>query len=328
MRSWILAFVLSLFLGGCLVGPNYRPPEIPVCDHWSGAETAAHLCLSCAAPPTAWWQLFGDPLLDKYIVMAALHNKDILAAEANICQAKAMRQVAGAPLYPHVNADLIALRTYFSKNGPFLSSMPAAAAATGVSPQRPRHAETIYNPLFDAYWEIDLFGKTRRSIEAANANVGSAIEQRNDLLITILSEVAMNYMQLRSSQTRGKLIEENIGLLERDVAIVTKQFAAGYRNQLDLQRIEAELAQAEAALPDVLAQIYQNIYALSALVGCLPEALLEELLPIRPLPQLPQIVTLGLRSDLLRRRPDVRQAERQLAAATANIGVAVASFFS
>jgi outer membrane protein, multidrug efflux system len=139
--------------------------------------------------------------------------------------------------------------------------------------------------------------------------------------------VAINYMELRGNQRRGMLIEEYIHLLEENVALIAKRFEVGYSDCLDLDTIEAELAQSLATLPDLCAQIYQNIYAISILTGNPPEALLAELLPIQPLPNPPQAITVGIRSDLLRRRPDVRNAERQLAAATANIGVAVASFF-
>lgn len=329
MRSKVLIIPLfTLILGGCLVGPNYRPPAPVICNNWTSGQAASEaLCVSsCEEPPTAWWQIFGDPLLDKYIAMAARHNNDLLSANAAICQAKAVRKVTAAPLFPHINADPDILRTYFSENG-LLALLPEGAAALAPAAPKPKRAQTIYNLLWDASWEIDLFGKTRRAIEAANANIGSAVEQRNDVLLSIFAEVALNYIQLRSNQSLGQLIEENIGILENYTELVQKQYKAGYRNLLDLEQQEAALAQAVAQLPDVLAQIFQNIYALSVLTGNLPETLMCELLPIQPLPLLPKKVALGVRSDLVRRRPDVRQAERQMAAAVANIGVAVAQFF-
>ena len=156
---------------------------------------------------------------------------------------------------------------------------------------------------------------------------GSAIEARNDTLISVMAEIARNYMEVRSFQRQFQLVEENIDLLEKKEAIIYKQLEAGYVSRLDYENIQADLASERAILPDVKAQIYRAIYALSVLVGEVPETLTHELLPYSPLPKVPEAVAIGLRSDLLRRRPDIRRVERDLAAATANIGVAVASFF-
>ncbi|MFC2049508.1 efflux transporter outer membrane subunit [Chlamydiota bacterium] len=328
MRRYFTFLTLCIFLSGCLLGPNYRPPENAVPDEWN-AECAP-LCPPEASPPIAWWELFSDPYLNTYIERAALYNNDILNAEANILQARAMRQVTASALFPQVSADLNATRTYFSKNGPVFAIQNGGGAnmVTGLPFQiQIPQIQNLYNALIDVSWEIDLFGKTRRAIEAACDQIGGAIASRNDVLISVLAEVARNYMELRSAQRQGQLIEENIDLLEKTQYISEKRLQAGYINRLDFDRVDAELAQARASLPDVLAQIYQNIYALSVLTGALPETLLSELLPIEPLPSVPRTACVGLRSDLLRRRPDVRVAERRLAAATANIGVAVASFF-
>src|SRR5262249_42534285 len=130
---WTLCFLLCIYLAGCLVGPNYRPPAPVICDSWNSAAPQTLCVSSCEAPPTAWWQLFCDPLLNKYIEMAALHNKDLLSAEAAICQAKAMRKVTASALYPHVNADLNAIRLYFSKNG-LLAALPGGASSPTGAP--------------------------------------------------------------------------------------------------------------------------------------------------------------------------------------------------
>lgn len=316
MRRCLLLMVLGM-LSGCLVGPDYIPPSTSIPDEWHAPSA------NLEYPECNWWQVFNEPLLNKYIVLASHYNYDLLQAEANIWQARAAVQVTASDLYPHVNGDLNALRNYFSKNG-FISIL-----GTGQRPGSPRppRALNLYNAIVDASWEIDLFGKTRRSIEASKATTESITEQRNALLLSIFAEVALNYIQIRSNQIQGKLIAENISLLEQDAAIIRARFETGYSNRLDVEQIEAELASAQAALPDLFAAIYRGIYALSILTGNLPETFLEELLPIQSLPQPPLDVAVGLRSDLLRRRPDVRGAERQLAAATANIGVAVASFF-
>lgn len=322
MRS-LSVLSLCLLLSGCLLGPNYRPPENAVCDEWHTE------CALENPPPVAWWELFSDPYLNTYIERAALFNNDILTAEANILQARAIRVMTASALFPQIAADLSATRTYFSKNGPVFSiGLGGTSPATGLPFQiQVPQIQNLYNALIDATWEIDIFGKTRRAVEAAEDQIGASIATRNDVLISVLAEVALNYMELRSAQRRGQLLDENIAYLEKIRNISASRLKAGYTNRLDLERVEAELAQTQANLPGIRAQIYQNIYALSTLTGALPEALLCELLPIEPLPCVPQTADVGLRSDLLRRRPDVRVAERKLAAATANIGVAVASFF-
>lgn len=327
------AFFISIFLliGGCKVGPNYEPPDEIISDEWQ--DETEHL--STNEIHTDWWKVFDDDVLEKLIHAAALSNKEILRAESAICVARALRDVAASKLFPHISADLSAVKTYFSKNGPVFALTPGGGQAGGLIStatglpfelQVPQ-IQNLYNALFDATWEIDLFGKIRRTVELAEAYVGSTIEQRNDLFITTLAEVARNYLELRSFQRRSTLTKEKIKLLEESEKITQEQYEVGYTDRLHLNEIRSELEQAKAELPDTHAQIYRNIYALALLTGEVPEALVDELLKEKLLPTPPQTVAIGLRSDLLRRRPDIRKAERMLAAATAGIGIAVASFY-
>ncbi len=306
-----LAILLLLAVSSCKVGPNYQPPENAIGDEWQ--KTEADEPFNSSDPQTTWWKVFDDPLLDKYIEAAVLSNNELLRAEAAICEARALRQVAASKLFPQISADLSAFRVDFSKNLFNLFPLPPLF--------------NLFNALFDASWEIDLFGKTRRTIELADAHIGSVMEDRNDLLVSTLAEIARNYMELRSFQKRSELTRRNIDLLESSAEIVRMQFHVGTANKLDLERIEASLDSARASLPDTHAQIYRNIYAISILTGEMPDTLVDELLPTQPLPRPPEEVAIGLRSDLLRRRPDVRRAERQLAEATAGVGIAVASFY-
>lgn len=302
-----------------MVGPNYRPPSVTLVPDFEGEPCLTEEVKSCQEPIMAWWKIFNDAQLEKYISMGAACNNSVKVAEANILQARALRQVTASKLYPQINADFNALRLALSKNG-----------LLGIIGERlsPSHRIfNLFNAFIDASWEIDLFGKTRRNIEAADAHVGQMIEERNDLLVSVLGEIAINYFEVRSAQTRVKLMEENISLLERNVFIVHEQFKKGLRNGVDLQKIEAELANVRSELPDVYATMYSSMYALSILTGELPETFVCELELEKELPLPPCQVAVGLRSDLLLRRPDVRYAERQLAEATAHIGVAVASFF-
>lgn len=327
----LLLLFWTLLLTGCMVGPKYKRPENCVSNEWIKTPGNAEVAAISQNPTIAWWEVFNDPLLNKYIEMAAHSNHDILTAEANILQARAMRLVAASSLFPQVDIDLNATKTYFSKNGPVFAGS-SFTAGTNVNTGLPfaiqvPQIQNLYNALFDASWELDIFGKTRRSVQAAQATYESTIEQRNDILISVLAEVARNYMEIRSYQKQAKLIKQNIRLIEKERGVIEKRKLTGYDNQLDVERIEAELYSARSALPGVVAQIYKGIYTLSILTGNLPESLVDELLPMQHLPKLPREIAVGLRSDLLRRRPDVRRSERNLAAATANLGVAVASFF-
>lgn len=327
-----------IFLAGCTVGPNYKAPENTISNTWTAPTDA-----TTEPPITDWWKVFNDPLLDKYIEMASVNNQDLLTAEANILQARAVRQVTASSLFPQIIADVNATKTYFSKNGPVFAIGPSTAGTEGVTTpattgsvssatglpfqvQVPQ-TQSLYNALIDVSWEIDLFGKTRRSIQAADATIESTIEQRNDTLVSVMAEVARNYVEIRTNQKRAQLIEERIQLLEQEALIVQKQLEYGYANELDWENIQATLATERAKLPETIAQVYRGIYTLSVLTGNMPETLLEELLPTQPMPKAPEKIAVGLRSDLLRRRPDIRRSERALAAATANVGVAVASFF-
>ncbi len=328
IRKWPYPFLL-IALAGCMVGPNYTPPEILVSDPWTTDGSSQESIAK------SWWEVFEDPLLNEYIAKAEEFNYDILTAEAHILRARALRQVAASSLFPQVTADVNGTKTYFSKNGPVFAIGPAAGNAaitssplTGLpfSVQVPQ-MQNLFNALFDASWELDLFGKTRRSVEQAEALIESAIEERHDTLISVFAEVSRNYMELRSFQTKQRLLEENIALYRETAQIIRKRFEIGYSNLFDLENAEAQLSQAESMLPSVISEIYRSIYTLSILTGKMPETLVDELMPIKDLPQSPKTIALGLRSDLLRRRPDVRKAERDLAAATASIGVAVGSFF-
>ncbi len=317
--------VIALILVGCSVGPNYKTPENTVSTTWPEKPEDTD------APLIKWWEVFEDEFLNKYIATAVEYNNDVLSATSNILQARAMRQIVASAFFPQIGADVNATRTYFSKNGPVFagSDTKGVDSAPGGLPfflQAPQ-LQSLYNAVIDATWEIDIWGKTRRQTEAASAYIGQSIEERNDVLISVMAEIANNYIELRAAQKESRLIEENILLLEIEYVLIHKQFEVGYVSRLDDEIIRATLSEERAKLPELTAQIHRNIYTLSILTGAIPEALLEELLPPQELPKIPETIAVGLRSDLLRRRPDIRKVERELARATADIGVAVASFF-
>lgn len=322
---------MTVVLAGCAVGPNYKAPDNDVANTWVSESEVA----SSDTPLIEWWKVFEDPLLNKYIQMAAEYNNDVLTATSNILQARALRQIAASSFFPIIGADVNATKTYFSKNGPIFAIGPSTGSVPGTvsantglpfSAQIPQ-MQPLYNALFDASWEIDIFGKTRRTVEAADAVIGQTIEQRSDVLLSVMAEIARNYMELRSAQARSQLTLENIGILEKKSVLIHKQYETGYASRLDDENIQATLSSERALLPDIEAEIHRNIYTLSVLIGSVPETLIDELIVPQALPRAPNTVAVGLRSDLLRRRPDIRKVERALAAATAHEGVAVASFF-
>jgi outer membrane protein, multidrug efflux system len=329
MKRNLIFGVLCLYLVGCAVGPKYTPPEVSLSDDWS-LDDIDRGDISQVEVSTKWWEVFKEELLTKYINQAAEHNYSVLIAESNIKQARALKLVATSQLIPHLSLDLAGSKTYFSKNGPILSG---PSLAQGVSPvtglpfvfQFPQ-MQSLYNALIDSSWEIDVFGQIRNEIKVTEGLLGASIDEKNNILVSIFAEIAMNYMQLRSAQQMGKIVEHNIRLYEEWLSIEGRRKETGFSKTLDVIAVESQLAIARSELPANYAKVYQNIYAISILTGEFPEKLLEELLPIESMPEIPEQVAVGLRSDLIRRRPDISKAERILSSATANVGVAVAAF--
>ncbi len=187
--------------------------------------------------------------------------------------------------------------------------------------------QNLFQAGFDAAWELDVFGGTRRAVEAADADTQAAVENRRNVLVSVLSEVALNYVNLRGFQRRLEIARQNIQVQQDTVDLTQTRYKAGFTSALDVAQAQAQLAATESQIPVFETSIRQAIYQLSVLLGQPPAYLLAELEKNAPIPTIPIEVPVGLPSDLLRRRPDIRSAERQLAAATANIGVATADLF-
>ncbi len=325
----VLYLISFLCFTGCAVGPRYKQPEITFSDEWNLQDLPKEGFL-CTEISTKWWEVFNEDLLTKYIEKAAISNYSVLVAEENIKQARALKKIATSQLFPQLLLDFDGSKTYFSKNGPIIAG-PSLSQGVNSNTGLPfqfqlPQVQSLYNALIDVGWEIDIFGKVRKGIEMSDAIIGGVEQERNKVLLSIFAEIAMNYMELRCSQEMGVLLEKNIRLLEDRLTIEEKRNCSGFSKTLDVLSIESELASARAALPLSYANVYQAIYAISVLVGEMPESLLSELLPIHPIPVIPEHIAVGLRSDLIRRRPDVNQAERLLAGATAHVGIAIASF--
>lgn len=313
IRKLLSIGICAFMLSGCSIGPDYEKPFLQTLTDWSLSENT-QTQISDQKPIVAeWWTVFNDPTLTELIEQTAQNNLDVKIAEANILEARANRRSARSGFFPTIESDASAQREGVSEGIP---------QAPGVPLNR-----DFYNTGFDASYELDIFGGIRRSVEASDARLSSAIENRRDILLTALSETAVNYIELRGTQRRITVTKENIELQRKTVDTVQRRFDTGDTNNFELARAKAQLRITEASLPNLTADLREKIYSIGVLTGRDPQTLLADLLSQKPLPLNPDIVPVGLRSDILMRRPDIRAAERELAASTADIGVATSDLF-
>jgi NodT family efflux transporter outer membrane factor (OMF) lipoprotein len=342
LRPGFAAFAL-LGLCGCTVGPDFTAPTADVPGQWSGtgAPKEKPPSIVTAAEPASetWWTVFNDPELNTLIDRARDSNLDIRQAAMRIMEARAQSDVAGAAGLPTASFDNSYTRTRISPNGilgvvPLPSGTGAGASAGGGSSALgfPLPGITVppfdlFQSGFDASWEIDLFGGVRRSVESAEAQTAAAAEDRNDALLSVYAEVARNYMLLRGTQRLIVITQNNLESQRHAYDLTKAQAQGGETSNLDVESASAVLDTTAAQLPLLQDQETRTINALSRLVGREPGALAPELEAAKPLPPVPPRVPIGIPAELARRRPDIRRAEAQLHAATAQIGVAIADLY-
>jgi outer membrane protein, multidrug efflux system len=312
-----LAIALVAGAGSCVVGPDYRPTPTHAPAAWSSPP--ANGLTDIAAAASTWWTSFNDAELDSLIQRAAQSNLDLRVAEARLRQARAVRQMSAADFWPSLDASGSYARAKQSENQPLIGALP-------LPPNFP-FEYSVYNAGFDASWEIDFFGAKRRALEAATAESEGAIEARNDAMVSLVAEVARNYVELRGSQQRLEIARRDLKLQEEALELTRARFKGGVTSELDVTRAAALLAGMRATIPPLETTVRSSMYGLAVLLGRGPGELLAELSPPKLVPPAPPEVPIGLPSDLLRRRPDVRRAERQLAAETARVGVAKSEWF-
>lgn len=305
-----LALLSFAFLVSCTVGPNYQsalPVDVTKPLVTPGADP------SSTGDLTAWWRKFNEPKLNSLITRAIDANQDLKIAASRVAEAKAARTIARADFFPQVNAGGGAVRSQTSE----------AASSFGQGGQ----TNNFFNLNLDASWEPDIFGGTRRNVEASTADLQAAAENMRDVRVGLVAEVAATYLELRGHQARKSVAERNLKSQKDTLELTKSRQAAGVANDLDVARAEAQAETTAAAIPLFEAALRRSIYRLGVLLGGTPGSMVEELISAKAQPVAPPTVPVGLPSDLVRRRPDVRRAERELAAATARIGVAVADLY-
>ena len=309
----LAALLISCLLGssGCkTVGPDYKPPQTATPTNWTSDLQGG---LTGAAADTnfleRWWTVFNDPILSALVERARAGNLDLRQAEARLREARAQRGMAKAALFPTVGANASANRTTASKQ-----------AGNGQTTD-------FYATSLDASWELDIFGGKRRSLESATATWQASQDSLRDVLVSLLAEVALNYVEVRSYQELLSITESNVLTRTETYDITRWRREAGLTTQLDQDQAKQSLEEVRAQVPTLRTSLEQAKYRLAVLLGQPPGALQDLLAEQTPVPRAPAEVVVGVPADLLRRRPDIRGAERQLAAQTAQIGVAKAQLY-
>jgi multidrug efflux system outer membrane protein len=306
LLTYISLCLSVFFLAGCMVGPNFKPSQTSVPSTWIGIDGQP----TGPADLVHWWTAFNDPNLTSLIDRAVNANLDLKQAESRLREARAARQVVSAGLWPTLDAV-----------GSYTHSQTAGAAA--ASPIRRK----LWQTGLDAVWELDIFGGTRRAVEAADADIQAAVEDQRDILVTLAGEVALNYIELRGFQQEIVIAQNNLKAQQHTAELTRQRFAGGLVSALDVANADAQVGTTLSQIPVLETSAQQTIYALSILLSQEPTALLKELSPVSTIPVTPPELPSELPSDLLRRRPDIRRAEAQIHAATARIGVATADLF-
>lgn len=306
--------LLAGLLAGCTVGPDYATPQAAL----PPAFTEAAATTGTAKPPDAWWNAFGDTTLNELMTEALRSAPDLAEASARLREARALRGIAVAAEYPSADAGGGYDRTRGSAN------VPIGVPPGGLGPGE---YGNLWQAGFDASWEIDIFGGRRRAVESADAAYQAAAADQAMVRLSLLAEVARNYMELRGTQRQLAVARENLAIQQDALHLTQAQFDAGLAPRLDLLRAQALVEDTQSTIPSLQAQERDSIYRIGTLAGTVPEDLVARLDAPRPIPPAIPDVPTGLPSDLLLRRPDIRAAERRVAAANARIGVATADLY-
>ena len=310
LAAFLTAVYLLQALTGCIkVGPDYVKTDPMPPAAWQ-APLNGGLATEQADPQALaeWWTALKDPLLTRFIHQAITGNLDLKQARARLLQARARRNISGAGLFPSLD-------------------LSGTATKSRSSMERGGTESNLYSIGFDAGWELDLFGGVQRAEEAAQAQMEASREDLHDVLVSLLAEVALNYIEVRTYQTRLQIAQANLTAQEETFELVKARYQGGLTTELALQQARYLVAGTRAQIPGLHTGLIAASNQLAVLLGLPPGSLMAQLQRQEPLPALPLTLAVGIPADTLQRRPDIRSVERQLAAQTARIGAATAELY-
>ncbi len=337
----------AVLLCGCTVGPNFARPSFWSPSSWFGTRAASPQKLEASMPVAEpvdpeWWKQFNDPELTGLVRRVAASNLDVRAATARLAQSRAQRGITAADEFPQINGNASYTRQRISRQG--VITVVGSSGSSGGSPGTQSNGLggqqgafptggagippfDLFQGGFDASWELDLWGRVRRAVESADASLEASTEARRSQLLSSIAEVARDYVQLRGTQETLRITRDNLASAQDSAGLTNARYRGGLATDLDLANAQEQVEATAASIPQLEQQEAQSINAIGLLLGMPPAALRAELSPRKPVPPVPPKVPVGLPSELARRRPDIRQAEAQLHAATADIGMAKADFY-
>jgi NodT family efflux transporter outer membrane factor (OMF) lipoprotein len=319
LRSYlILTATIGTTLTGCVLGPNFTKPASPITasSYSTDTITATDSQPNKETPADEWWKMFNDPVLNDIIARVATESLDVQIAGARIAQSRAQQKVTGSLRYPQINGDASFLTARSNPNGPHIPPITSKTSAF-----------ESYRFGVDVAWELDVFGRIKRSNEAATARADAAQETQRYALLSVESEIATLYIQLRGVQSLRDILNDSLSVALNSVSLTRTRFLNGVTTKLDVANAEAQVALIESQLPEILAQENAILNSINVLLGQPLQSMNSILMPKSEIPLPPNELPVGIPSDLVRRRPDIRGAEANLHAATASIGMAEADFY-
>jgi NodT family efflux transporter outer membrane factor (OMF) lipoprotein len=315
MKKQVILFSLAVagisLLNGCVsVGPDYEAPEVETPDAWHEAVMSDFE--SGQSSLQTWWTVFDDAILNGLIERVSTNNLSLKTAAARIEQAAALRGVSASQFYPSIFAD---------------ASASGVQTADRNTPTGADRQGELYGAGLSMAWELDLWGRIRRSVESADASLQASVENYRDIMVLLYAEVAATYIEVRATQTRLAIAEENLAAQSETMALTKNRYESGLVPILDVRQAELNRSRTESLIPPLRQKLTESINRLSVLAGEMPYALQQELSTSAPIPSAPPSVVAGLPAELLRQRPDIRRAERDLAAQHALIGATKAELY-
>ena len=301
---------LALCWAGCTVGPDYQAPVIEMPDQWHQQLTEGFV--TDESMPAQWWELFDDPILNELVQQTRQNNPDLQSAYWSLVQSRFARDYVSGEYYPSLDAAGSYRRTRGSDKG----LMPL-----------PNNPYNMHSIGFDASWEPNVFGRFKRALESAQASYEAQVENYRDVLVSLSAETARNYMELRTVQAQFQYAMQNLESQQGTLDLAQARFKSEIAPRLDVEQARLNLTDTQSRIPSLRSAEKAAMNRLCVLTGNQPGELTERLAEVKPIPVPPQEISIQVPAELLRQRPDIRRAERELAAQTAQIGYATADLY-